>query len=136
MKKILLLMSAILFATMVQARKPVIQEYKGIAVIDAGITVNGNRTLVDNAYKQHTLLKKANQWLIKNYDKDSILIAGETITLNTKDFRLFLEFSDGVFKYCFTDKMKDEKKFNFTYQHVMDDLVQYVRTCKLESNSW
>ena len=128
-------MSAILIATTIQARKPVMQDYKGVAIIDAGITING-KLLVDNAYKQHTLLKKAEQWLVKNYDKTAILVVENTITVNTKDYRLFLEFSDGVIKYCFTDKIKDDKKLIVMGQQVMDNLVQYVRTCRLESNSW
>jgi hypothetical protein len=137
MKKMLLLMSTILIATTIQAYKSIEgPPYKGIAVIDSGVIVDGGKILIDNAYKQHVLLKKAEQWLLKNYDKNVILIAENTITVNTKDYRLLLEFKDGVFEYCFTNKIKDEKKLMTIGQQIIDNLSQYVLTCRLENNTW
>jgi hypothetical protein len=139
MKKLLTLVFLSICMGMIsqpQAKKAPI-EYKGVAVINKNILADG-KIIVANPYKQHMLMKKAKQWIVKNYFNvnDSIMVVGESISVENQDYSLLLEFTDGEFKYCFTDKLKDEKKLITTGQQIIGNLSKYVLTCKLEDKSW
>ena len=139
MKKILafvFLFSLILPATFAQKYQKDSTGYRGVAVIDASIIGDGGKILVDNAYKQHTLYKKAKQWVSKNYQKIYYTTDGqERIVAECDDYSLSLRFSDGVFTFTFKDIVVKKDLWR-TEQQVVDRLVQYVKTCKLEDITW
>lgn len=110
-------------------------EYKGVAVIKKNVLADG-KTVVSNGYRQHILMKKAKQWIVKYYVNDTIMVVSENIRVETQDYSLFLEFTDGEFKYCFTSRLKDEKKLITTGQQIIGNLSQYVRSCELEDKSY
>lgn len=120
--------------TISQARTRIEKQYenKGTAIIHKGVVVN-DILLMDNAFKQHIILKKANQWLMKKYDSQTIKIVDETIMVVNPECQLFLEFVDGGFTYTFSTEIKNSET---NQQQIIDYLVQYIRTCKLENMSW
>jgi hypothetical protein len=130
MKKIFVLMflSFMALSFTALAREKQVNEYRGVSVID--------RSMMVDVYKQHTLLKKANQWLVKNYDKNSIVVENEkeTITLTTTEFTVLLRFRNGEFSFLFTDTF-GTKEIHEKEQQVIDYLTQYVSTCKPEDQN-
>ena len=110
--------------------------YRGVAVIDTGIMING-KTHVDNANKQHVLYSKAKQWVSKNYQKIVYVPTEgqERIIVECDEYSLSIRFRDGVISFTFKDFVQN-KDLQRREQQVVDNLVQYVRICRLENPQW
>jgi hypothetical protein len=138
MKKLLFIILTFLFITnLIQGsdinKTKVSHEYKGVVKL-SGTDVGGGKILVDNAFKLHTLYKKAKQWADEHYETGTAMLVNKTdFTVITDEYRLQLKFKDGVFEFIFTDEGKtDEKK----EQKIIDNLTEYVKTCELKNKSW
>ncbi len=99
-------------------------EYKGVVNLD-GILMEKGRTVVDKAYKQNALFKKAKQWADEHYEGGTAMLVNKTdFTVIADDYQLTLKFKDGVFEFIFTDDGKiDEKK----EQKIIDHLTEYIK---------
>jgi hypothetical protein len=104
---------------------------QGTAVINQIVLPDG-KIVVDNAFKQHTLFKKAKQWIDKNYTA-RVTTDQDVIYVENDEYKLVLVFQDGMFTYHFRNNIKG---LEMKQQQIIDTLVQYVRTCKLEDTSW
>jgi hypothetical protein len=119
MKKMLLLMSMILFATMVQAQMP--QVYRD------SITVNAD--------KKDALFVRVQDWIKDNYSNkyferyeksDDGLRNMPTLIVKTKSYELSLEFpTDSKIECVFTD-LRKEKNTPLIYKPIVNDLIKVV----------
>ena len=83
MKRLLFIVFTFLFITNLtqgsDVKKIVMaHEYKGTTKL-SGTDVGGGKILVDNAYKQHLLMKKAKQWADEHYETGTAMLVNKTV---------------------------------------------------------
>jgi hypothetical protein len=96
-----------------------------------GIQVTNNLKMNYNAYKQHVLVLKTEQWINYTYGKDAqYSIEDSKIIIKNQNYTLLLTFYDNRFKYKYTNKITKQKG-----QEVISNLIQYIETCILEDEN-
>lgn len=136
MKKLLTLVFLLIYIIICMGTISESQQVKKAPIEYQGFALFSKNIFMPDAYKQHVLLKKAKQWIIKNCSNDTIMVVGESINIENQDYNLLLKFTDGEINFRFTSNLKDKKKLALTGQQLMDRLTGYVRICELNDKSY
>lgn len=131
-------MSAILFATVIQAQRHTEAEYRnGFIKADPNTTkINGSTVLSDTIYNKHNLFLKTKEWAHNNYSKIRVDVNENAILVENDYYSLIFNFDykevGGIY-FTFTDKENyGRQSFTGKKQCVIADLVNSLRLNKFE----